>query len=126
MNGSVTTRQWSTAGLAGLVAATTPMVVSSDTSGVAEYLARVGVHYHLENVSTPITAIEGPVVRNQARGLVQPRAELGRKRANICQRVDRADREARTQALRALFEWIDAQPPVPPVPLEAMDRDDIY
>jgi hypothetical protein len=42
--------------------------------------------------------------------------------------AERASRlaEARLHALHALFAWVDSQPEVPFVPLEAMDRGNLY
>lgn len=42
------------------------------------------------------------------------------------ERLGAAERQARTVALAKLFAWVAAQPPVPHVPLEALDRDELY
>lgn len=42
------------------------------------------------------------------------------------ERLSAAERQARTEALAKLFAWVAAQPPVPYVPLEALDRDELY
>lgn len=34
--------------------------------------------------------------------------------------------QARVRALQELFTWVDSQPPVPFVPLDAMDRGNLY
>lgn len=42
------------------------------------------------------------------------------------ERLGAPERQARTEALAKLFAWVAAQPPVPHVPLEALDRDEMY
>ena len=51
---------------------------------------------------------------------------MDKKEVGMNQDAAQAERRARTQAPRELFAWIDAQPAVPHLPLDAMGRDEIY
>jgi hypothetical protein len=61
------------------------------------------------NLATPIEGLESPFSGKSMVDAYQPRGRV-----------------ERTQAIQALFAWIEAQPPVPHLPLDAMDRAELY
>lgn len=56
----------------------------------------------------------------------QPGKDLEQRLRELRVQHARLQRQARTQALQALLAWVDEEAPPPPVPLDAMDRGEIY
>ncbi len=113
------------AGIAGLVLAFSSV---GDKLAAAPAAPRLGlaVHYRGDNIAAAIAIGGYPPFGDATASYHQPNPAFGRQARALNQDAAQAERQARTQALHELFAWIDAQPAVPHLPLDAVDRDEIY
>jgi hypothetical protein len=117
------------AGIAGLVLAFSAVgdkLAAAPAACLSRQALGLAVHYRGDNIAAAIAISGHSPCGDATASYHQPKPALGRQARELNHDAAQAERQARTQALHALFAWIDAQPAVPYLPLDAMDRDDIY
>lgn len=95
---------------------------------VVEITQPVTVLVTLLDDALPAVAAPGITVGEPSPAAIpsQPVKDLEYRLSELRMQHARHQRQARTQALQTLLAWVDEATPPPPVPLEALDRGEIY
>ncbi len=108
-------------GLTGHVAALSPVLTSADDEATAQ-----ATRWTMKSTGLLATAISVAGLWSDWSSGVSSHLAGAAPEGAAHAGVTKPEAGARVRALQDLFAWVDAQPPVAFVPLDAMDRERLY